>query len=153
MRLASKSALVFSLFAPLIFFGHASALEVPPKPVDIPIVDQANVLSPEQEQAIAAKIASERSSTGNQIGILTLPSLEGDALEDYSIRVAREWGIGTKERNNGVLLLVAVNDRKLRIEVGYGLEGALTDLRSAQIIRDRITPQFREGKYYEGIDS
>ena len=141
------------MLTPVIGLGRVNALAVPPVPADIPIVDQANVLSPEQEQALAQKIARERTATGNQIGVLIIPSLEDDALEDYSIRVAREWGIGTKEKSNGVLLLVSLNDRRLRIEVGYGLEGSLTDLRSSRIIRDRIVPQFQTGRYYEGIDS
>lgn len=153
MRLIKRALLLLTLLVPLAVGAGAAALNVPPKPTDIPIVDQANVLSPEQEQALAAKIAQERSATSNQIGILVIKSLEGDALEDYSIRVAREWGIGTKDKNNGVLLLVAIDDRRVRIEVGYGLEGALTDLRSGQIIRDRIVPEFRNGKYYEGINS
>lgn len=129
------------------------ALAVPPTPRDIPIVDQTNTLSAEQKQKLATKIADERKATGNEIGILMIKSLESEALEDYSIKVAREWGIGQKERNSGVLLLVAKDDRKLRIEVGYGLEGALPDIKASHIIQDRITPQFKQGKYYEGIDS
>jgi uncharacterized protein len=82
-----------------------------------------------------------------------IPSLQGEALEDYSLKVARGWGIGQKERNSGVLLFVAKDDRKLRIEVGYGLEGALPDIRANHIIQDRITPEFRQGKYFEGIQS
>ncbi|HEX8226880.1 MAG TPA: TPM domain-containing protein [Candidatus Saccharimonadales bacterium] len=128
-----------------------SALEVPPKPAVSPIVDNANVLTPEEEQVLAKTILAETKSTGNQIGILTVPSLDGEILEEYSIEVARAWGIGQKERDSGVLLLVAVEDRKVRIEVGYGLEGALTDSRSSRIIRDRISPEFRQQKYYAGI--
>jgi uncharacterized protein len=142
-----------ALFLAIVATHGAHALAVPPRPVDIPVVDQTNTLTTEQKNAISQKIASERASTGNQIGVLMIPSLQGDALEDYSLNVARTWGIGQKERNSGVLLFIAKDDRRLRIEVGYGLEGALTDIRSNQIIRDRITPQFREGKYYEGIDA
>lgn len=131
----------------------ASALAVPPVPTNVPIVDQTNTLSAEQKAALATLIANERAASGNQIGVLMIPTLADAALEDYSIDVARGWGIGTKERNNGVLLLVVKNDRRIRIEVGYGLEGALTDIRSGQIIRDRIAPQFRQGRYYEGIRS
>nr|AIA14161.1 Repair protein [uncultured bacterium]AIA14199.1 Repair protein [uncultured bacterium] len=133
--------------------GTVQALEVPPAPKDIPVVDQTNTLSDEQKQSLAAKIAAERKATGNQVGILMIKSLDGEALEDYSIKVARGWGIGQKDRDSGVLLLVAKDDRKLRIEVGYGLEGALTDAQSGRIIRDRITPQFRQGNYYQGVDS
>ncbi len=145
------------LVATLIFLQAAGAstvqaLEVPPKPTDIPVVDQTNTLSQEQKQALAKRIADERKATGNQIAILMVKSLEGESLEQYSLDVARGWGIGQQERNSGVLLFVSKDDRRLRIEVGYGLEGALTDIRSGQIIRDRIAPQFRLNKYYEGIN-
>lgn len=133
--------------------ASAQALAVPAAPKDVPIVDQTNTLSAEQKQQLADKIAKERAATGNEIGILMIKSLDGDAIEDYSLQVAREWGVGQKERNSGVLLLVAKDDRQLRIEVGYGLEGALTDIQSAHIIQDRITPQFKQGKYYEGVNS
>lgn len=129
------------------------ALDAPAKPTAAPVVDQANVLSPEQEAKLSATIEESRKKSGNQIGVLVIPSLKGDALEDYSIKVARAWGIGAKERNTGVLLLAVIEDRKLRIEVGYGLEGALTDARSSRIIRDRIAPEFRQQRYYEGLDS
>jgi uncharacterized protein len=137
----------------LFLSAQVSALDIPAVPKDVPIVDQTNTLSQEQKQSLANKISKERGQTGNQVGILMIKSLEGDSLEDYSLRVARGWGIGQKDRNSGVLLLVVKDDRKLRIEVGYGLEGALTDARSSQIIRNRITPQFKEGKYFEGIDA
>ena len=129
------------------------ALEIPKVPVDVPIVDQTNTLTAEQKTELAGIIVRERQNSGNQIGVLMIRSLEDEALEEYSIKVARGWGIGTKERNNGVLLLVVKDDRRVRIEVGYGLEGALTDIRSGQITRDRMAPQFRQGKYFEGIKS
>ncbi|MDB5181352.1 MAG: hypothetical protein JWP13_115 [Candidatus Saccharibacteria bacterium] len=140
-------ALIVLMVTPLGVF----ALDVPTPPSDVPIVDQTNTLTAEQKAELASIIANERQHSGNQIGVLMIPSLEGEALEDYSIDAARQWGIGSKERNNGVLLLVVKDDRRVRIEVGYGLEGALTDIRSGQIIRDRMAPQFREGKYFEGI--
>lgn len=137
------------ILAPLL----VSAIEVPPKPLDIPVVDQTNTLTADQKTQIASLIATERTQSGNQIAVLIVSSLEGEPIENYSLEVARKWGVGTKERNSGVLLIVAKDDRRLRIEVGYGLEGALTDIRSGQIIRDRITPEFKQGKYYEGIRS
>jgi uncharacterized protein len=133
--------------------GHASALAVPPVPTDIPVVDQTKTLADAQKQSLATKIAKERSATGNQIAILIIPSLESDALEDYANKVFRSWGVGQKERNSGVLLLVVMNDRKLRIEVGSGLEGTLPDITAGHIIDQRIKPQFQQAKYYEGIDS
>lgn len=146
-------AATVSVAVALCAAAPVQALDVPPKPKDIPVVDLTNTLSEDQKQSLAATIAAERKATGNEIGVLMIPSLDGDALEDYSIRVARGWGVGQKDRNSGVLLLVVKNDRKLRIEVGYGLEGALTDARSSQIIRNRITPEFKAGKYYEGISA
>jgi uncharacterized protein len=131
--------------------SHVVALAVPPKPVDSPIVDQTNTLSAEQKATIATKIADEKKATGNEVAVLMIRTLEDDALENYSLNVARSWGIGSKERNTGVLLLVVKDDRKLRIEVGYGLEGALTDIRSNQIIRDRIRPAFQKNDYYGGV--
>jgi uncharacterized protein len=152
-------ALLLRLLAPLlllsvvVFPAAASALDVPPVPTDIPIVDQTNTLTADQKTDLANMIAAERQHSGNQIGVLMVPSLQGEALEDYSLKVARTWGIGTKDRDNGVLLLIVKNDHKIRIEVGYGLEGALTDIRSGQIIRDRMAPLFRQDKFYEGIKS
>ena len=147
-------AMVIALFGMVALpVASASALAVPPKPTDIPIVDQTNTLTADQKTSIAAKIAEERQATGNQIAILIIPSLEGDALENYSLDVAREWGIGQKERSSGVLLLVAKEDRKLRIEVGYGLEGSLPDITANRIIRDRIRPAFQQNDYYRGVDA
>lgn len=128
-----------------------SALDVPPKPTDVPIVDQTNTLTAEQKASLAAKIADERKKSGNQIAIVMVPTLADESLEDYSLDIARQWGIGTSENNNGILLFVAKDDKRLRIEVGRGLEGALTDVQSNRIISNQITPQFRQGRYYEGI--
>lgn len=146
-------AAVITLFGLISMPVAVSALVVPAKPTDIPVVDQTNTLTPEQKSIIATKIADERKVTGNQIAVLVIPSLDGDVLENYSLNVAREWGIGQDERDSGVLLLVVKDDRRLRIEVGYGLEGALPDIRANQIIRDRITPAFKAGDYFGGIQS
>jgi uncharacterized protein len=131
----------------------AAALSVPPRPTDIPIVDQTNTLTAEQKSTLAAQIASERAQSGNQIAIVIVPTLENGSIEKYSLDIAREWGIGTAMNNNGVLLLVVKNDRLLRIEVGTGLEGVLTDVQSGRIIRNDITPLFRQDKYYEGVQA
>jgi uncharacterized protein len=148
MKAAVLVAAAVVMFALPVGVG---ALAVPPKPADIPVVDQTNTLTAEQKSAIAAKIADERKATGNQIAVVMIPTLEGDALEAYSLNVAREWGVGQKERSSGVLLLIVKNDRRLRIEVGYGLEGALPDIRANRIIRDRIKPAFQQDDYYGGV--
>jgi uncharacterized protein len=131
----------------------AAALSVPPRPTDIPIVDQTNTLSSEQKAILAEQIATERAKSGNQIAIVIVPSIENGSLEQYSLDIAREWGIGTSENNNGLLLLIVKNDRLLRIEVGTGLEGALTDAESGRIIRNDIRPLFQQGKYFEGTQA
>lgn len=152
MKSVGKLLALFGLFA-AVFTGHqAYALDVPPTP-NVPVVDQTGTLTDEQINALVQKIDAQEKKTGNEIAVLMVKSLEGESLEDYSIEVARTWGVGQKDRNSGVLLFVAKDDRKLRIEVGYGLEGALPDVRAGRIIRDRITPEFKDGNYYEGIDS
>lgn len=152
LRLCIGLAVAGVLFAGVLP-GLAQALAVPSLPTDAPVVDQTNTLTGEQRASLAAKIATEREQSGNQIAIVMVVSLEREAIEDYALEIAREWGIGTAENNNGVLLLVAKDDRKLRIEVGRGLEGALTDVQSGRIIRNDIAPLLNEQKFYEGIDA
>lgn len=115
--------------------------------------DHAGLLSPEQASRIENALAQHEAATSNQIALLTVPSLEGEDLEGFSIRVAEAWKLGQKGKDNGVILLVARDERKMRIEVGYGLEGALTDVESSQIIRNVVVPLFRSGDYYAGIAS
>ena len=130
----------------------AQALEIPAAPpLEKPIIDQTGTLNPAQIDALAKQINTSRTEKSYQLGILMIPTLEDRAIEDYSLDVARKWGIGEKAKNNGVLLIIAKNDRKLRIEVGSGLEGDLTDAESGRIIRNTITPSFKENKFFEGI--
>ena len=132
--------------------GTASALAVPPAPpLDRPIVDQTGTLTSEQQTALVDQIAASRKEKDYQIGILIISTLEDRDLEGYSLDVARTWGIGEKTKNNGVLLVIAKDDRRLRIEVGSGLEGDLTDAQSGRIITQIITPKFKQGDYYGGI--
>lgn len=115
------------------------------------VVDQANLLSPQQEAALDAKLAALEQQSQRQLVIATVPDLQGYEIEDYGYRLGRTWGIGSKERNDGALLLVAPNERKVRIEVGYGLEGILTDALSSIIIQREIIPRFKQGDYAGGI--
>ena len=147
------AATVLGLFVAGLTTLTARALDVPPRPTDVPIVDQTNTLSQDQKAKLAQQIATEREKSGNQIAIVVVSSLDNEALEEYSLKIAREWGIGTGENNNGVLLFIAKDDRRLRIEVGTGLEGALTDIQSGRIIRNDISPRFQQGQYYEGISA
>jgi len=115
------------------------------------VVDLAHVLPPNTVESLTARLKAHEETTSNQVTVLVLPSLEGEPLESYSHRVATTWKLGQKGADNGVLLLVAMKERKIRIEVGYGLEGALTDARSAQIIRGEIVPRFRAGDAPGGV--
>jgi uncharacterized protein len=114
--------------------------------------DEANILSAATEAELEAMLKAERDSTSNQIAVLIIPTLQGESLEEYAIRVAhKEWKLGQADKDNGVLLLIVVNDRQVRTEVGMGLEGVLTDALSSRINRNEIAPRFRAGDYDGGV--
>lgn len=115
------------------------------------VVDAADVLPVGDEEALVAKLKRFQEATGHQFAIATVPSLEGTSVEDYGNRLYREWKLGDATRNDGALLLIAPNERKVRIEVGYGLEGDLTDLVAAMIIQNSILPRFKAGDMPGGI--
>ena len=117
------------------------------------VVDAGRLLSPEAETALTAKLATLEADTGDQLVVVTLDSLQGQEIEDYGYRLGRTWGIGPGQTDKGVLLIVAPNERKVRIEVGYGLEPVLTDALSSQIIQNDILPPFREGGFERGINA
>ncbi|WP_425989602.1 TPM domain-containing protein [Brevundimonas sp. TWP2-3-2] len=117
------------------------------------VVDQAQLLTPDTEAAITAKLAQLETDTGDQFVVVTLDSLQDYEIEDYGYRLGRAWGIGNAENDSGVLLIVAPNERKVRLEVGYGLEPVLTDALSNQIIQTDILPPFRDGGYALGIEA
>ena len=113
--------------------------------------DYANLLSPATEASLESVLKSLESSDSTQIVVLTINSLQNDSLEQFSLRVVEDWKIGQQGLDNGVLLLVARDDRKIRIEVGYGLEGTLTDMTAGRIIRNVISPKFKQGDFNQGI--
>ena len=115
------------------------------------VVDQANVLSPEAEAAITAQSEQLEQQTGHQFVVVTLSSLQGYPIEDYGYQLLRHWGIGRRGQNDGVILLVAPSERKVRIEVGYGLEPVITDALSSLILQRSVLPQFRAGTVEAGI--
>lgn len=116
--------------------------------------DDAHILSPAAIDNLEMMLARHEDSTSNQIAIYIISSLEGEPIEQLSLRVAHdEWKLGQAKNDNGVLLLIAIDDRKMRIEVGQGLEGALTDARCSQIIRNEIAPHFRGERYDDGVTS
>lgn len=137
----------------LLFFGvsNVSAAHIP-APSGF-VNDFAGMFSPAFRQAVEEDLQRFEQTTGAEIAVVTVGSLEGEALEDFAVRLFEEWGIGKKNRDNGVLLLIARDERKVRIEVGYGLEPYITDGRAGSIIRNDITPYFREKAYEKGVQS
>lgn len=120
-------------------------------PLDGHVVDGARLLSPAKEQEITAKLEALERDTTDQVVVVTVPSLQEHEIEDYGYQLGRAWGIGREDKDNGVLLLIAPDEKKVRIEVGYGLEPVLTDAMSALIIQNAILPSFRQGYYERGI--
>ena len=133
----------------LFFILALQAVQLPP--LTGRVNDYASMISPEAEREINEKLALLEKNESTQVVVLTVDSLEGEPLEDFSIRVAEAWKMGQKEYDNGVLLLVAKKDRKVRIEVGYGLEGALTDLTAGRIVDNEMVPLFAKGSFDEGF--
>ena len=137
------------LLACLLFFAPAAAQTFPS--LTGRVVDQANLLDPAQEAALGAKLASVEQRTGRQFVVATLASLEGRTIEDYGYRLGRTWQIGDEAKDDGVLLIVAPNEKKVRIETGYGARVFLTDAVSGFIIRNSILPRFKANDYPGGI--
>jgi uncharacterized protein len=150
-----KAFKIFLLFFVVVFLSitNLSAQNILAKPNPPQLVnDVAGILSPAEKEALERKLVLIDDSSSNQIAVVILPTLDGYPIEDYATKLFRDWGIGNKKTNNGILLLVAINDRKVRIEVGYGLEGAVPDITANSIIDNDIKPAFRARAYYEGID-
>ncbi|MCD6117944.1 YgcG family protein [bacterium] len=115
------------------------------------VTDNAQILSQETCRLLTESLKDHENRTGNQIAVLTVPSLNGENIEDYAVKVFDEWKLGQKGKDNGLLIIIAPNDRRMRIEVGYGLEGTLTDGTAGQIIHTIMTPKFRNGDYNGGV--
>ena len=139
----------FALALVLCAAAAARALEVPY--LSGRITDDAGILSAAAVRDLSETLGRHEAKTSNQIAVLTVASLEGEPVEDYAVRVAKAWKLGRKGKDNGVLLLVAPRDHRMRIEVGYGLEAALPDIVCGRIIRDEITPAFRRGDFDGGV--
>jgi len=117
------------------------------------VTDLAEIISPDTLRSLNEMLKKHEFRTTNQIAVLTIRALNGESIEDYAVRVFNEWKLGQEDQNNGVLILVVPDDRQMRIEVGYGLEPTLTDLTAGRIIRNVMTPKFREGDYNAGISA
>lgn len=129
--------------------GHLSALEIPY--LTGRVTDNAQLLSAETRRSLSEQLKVHEEKTGNQVVVLTIPSLEGESIEGFAVRVFEDWKLGSKGKDNGVLIIVAPQDRRMRIEVGYGLEGVLTDLTAGRIIQQTMAPHFKAGDFDGGI--
>ncbi len=140
--------LVLSLAVTLAF-----AKQIPPRPNPPRLVnDYAGMLSPSEEQALENKLVAYDDSTSTQIAIVTERSLDGDDIFNYTYQLAESWGIGQGDKNNGILIYVALEDRQIYIQTGYGAEGFLPDAIAKRIIENIIKPAFRDQQYYQGVD-
>src|ERR1700761_3946521 len=140
-----------SLLALLLCWAFAAFADVAVPPLTGRVVDQTGTLSSDTVASLSQKLKDFEARKGSQIAVLIVPTTAPESIEQYSIRVAEAWKVGRKKVDDGAILLVAKDDRKLRIEVGYGLEGALTDVTAKRIIDEIITPKFRNGDFAGGI--
>ena len=139
------------LAAALLFAPQFSAAQIPVPPLRARVTDLTATLSQDQRAALEQKLAALEARKGSQVAVLMVPTVQPEAIEQYAIRVFDQWKLGRKNVDDGVLLLVAKNDRRLRIEVGRGLEGAIPDAYAKRIIDEEITPRFKQGDFYGGI--
>jgi uncharacterized protein len=147
---AARAAAALLLFVvPVV---HAQEL-VPVPPLTSPVTDVAGIFTPDQSAALDAKLRAFEQAKGSQVAVLVVPTTQPEEIEQYAIRVAEAWQLGREGVDDGALLLVAIQDRRVRIEVGYGLEGALPDATANRIIEEVIVPAFRGGDYYGGIST
>ncbi|MBB6240449.1 uncharacterized protein HDC90_005126 [Pedobacter sp. AK013] len=144
-----KKIFLLSLFS--LLFAFAFAQDFPEKPSTL-VNDYANVLSAEQKQALENKLVTFNDSSSTQIAIAILKSVGDYDINEYAVGLGRKWGVGQSGKNNGIMIVVAVGDRKISIQTGYGLEGALPDIYAKRIIDNDIKPNFRAGNYYAGLD-
>lgn len=142
-----KIIILSTLF--LFCFSALFSLDVPK--LKARVNDNANIIGPNNEKQLEALLRDVEAKTSSQVALLTIKSLQGENLEDYAMRVTQSWQLGQKEFDNGVLMLVAMNEKKIRIEVGYGLESIITDAKSGYIIRNYIVPGFKKGDFTAGI--
>ncbi|RTQ53653.1 TPM domain-containing protein [Hymenobacter gummosus] len=137
----------------LLLAGAARGQGIPPRPSPPRLVnDLAGLLTPEQEQALEQKLVAYNDSTSSQLAIVTVPTIGDDEIANYAQRLFESWGIGQKGKDNGLLILVAQQERKVNIHTGYGLEGAVPDVLAKRIIENVVVPAFKANQYYDGLD-
>ena len=151
-----KGPLLRTLAAALLLLAALPGAQPAAAEVQVPflsgrIVDLAEMISPAAEQRLEVELEALENINGAQLAVLTVPTLDGEAIETFALRVVETWKLGQEKQDNGVLLLIARDDRKMRIEVGYGLEGALPDVIAKRILAERLTPRFQAGDFDGGI--
>jgi uncharacterized protein len=146
------SALAVACFA-VGFVPGAAQADVPVPALKTRVTDLTGTLGAEQKDSLEQRLAAFEARKGSQIAVLMLPSTQPEPIEQFSMRVAEAWKIGRKGTDDGVILIVAKDDRRLRIEVGYGLEGAIPDATAKRVISDTITPRFKAGDFYGGVSA
>ncbi len=151
-QLSFRNAAIFAAFLFILRPSPATALDVPAPPVRW-VTDTAGLIDPAAAQALDQKLAAFEQQTGAQFIIYTLPSLNGDPVEDFTMRAAEKWKIGQKKYDNGLILFVFVKEKKIRVEVGYGLEGTITDAYSSRVIRETMAPFFQRGDWAGGLNA
>ena len=146
---------IVKYFIQLVLFGVLSmpafaGADILPPPSDY-VVDQAGIITQTDREMIKNWARELEQKTSAQVAVLTVPSIGDESIENYAVNVFKQWGIGQKQKDNGILLVIAAQDRRLRIEVGYGLEGAVTDVQSHRIIEAIIVPEFKTGNFSQGV--
>lgn len=142
---------IFFLLLAVGVFAQEPVREIPKPAAGYIVYDGADVLDADQERLLNDQLVQLDKSSSNQIAVATIKTLNGGSLEEVATATFRAWGIGNAKQNNGILILVVTDDRKVRIEVGYGLEGAIPDVTASSIIRNDMRPYFKEGDYYHGL--
>lgn len=151
--LSSLMMIVAFIFANMIYTNWAAVnAQDFPEPTGF-VVDQANILTDQEESQLSQKLEALKAQSNREFAVATISDLQGYDIADYGYQLGRAWGVGNEDADDGILLIIAPNERKMRIEVGYGLEGIITDGLSGQIIRQDITPQFKAGNMFAGINA
>ncbi len=137
----------------LLLTAATAAAEVAVPPLTARVVDQVGVLQPDQQAALASRLAAFEQAKGSQIAVLIVPTTQPESIEQFGIRVADQWKLGREGIDDGLLILLAMEDRSMRIEVGYGLEGVIPDAIAKRVIAEIMTPYFRQGDFYGGLNA
>lgn len=146
-----KRYLLLLVLAASTLAGLAQNIPAKPNPPRL-VNDFAHVLTADQVAALEAKLVAYDDSTSTQVAVITVETTGDYDIQEYALKILRDWGVGNRKTNNGAVIVAAIKDHKIRIETGYGLEGAIPDITAKEIIDNEISPAFREGNYYRGFD-